>query len=84
MLSKCRASSPTAGRGEHADKAAGMPNVLVERGSAHLAAEHCVLMTQHDDLKVLPVSGTYREASELGEESVQKTRHEGQGWRYRP
>jgi len=60
------------------------PIVVVERGSAHLAAEHSILMTQHDDLEVLPVSGTHREASELGEESVQKTRHEGQGWRHRP
>ena len=60
------------------------PIILVEHGSDRLAAKHGILMTQHDDLKVLPAARTHRESSELGEESVQETKHERQGWRHRP
>ena len=43
------------------------PIVVVERGSAYLAAQYGVLVAQHDDLKVLPSSGAHREPRELGE-----------------
>jgi len=54
------------------------PIVLGECRSADLAAQHGVLVAQHDDLKVLPSSRTHSQTGEQGKESVQETRHDRQ------
>ncbi len=63
------------GRGDGVEQG---PVVVVDSWSAVSASKHGVLVTEHDDLKILGASRTNSEPCQGGQHAVEDSKHEGQ------